>query len=84
MAKNYCSVSLLFVVNKIFEKLVNSRLVNHLKKCGLYYDFKYSFRSSQSTANLLTVVSDRIARAVNRSGATRALAINISKAFDRV
>ena len=33
---------------------------------------------------LLTVVSDRIARAFNRSGATRAVALDISKAFDRV
>ena len=32
----------------------------------------------------LTVVSDRIARAINRSGATRAMALDISKAFDRV
>ena len=31
----------------------------------------------------LTVVSDRIARAFNRSGATRAMALDISKAFDR-
>ena len=30
------------------------------------------------------VVSDRIARAFNRSGATRAVALDISKAFDRV
>ena len=35
-------------------------------------------------ADLLTVVSDRIARAFNRSGATRAVALDISKAFDRV
>ena len=34
--------------------------------------------------DLLTVVSGRIARAVKRSGATRALALDISKAFDRV
>ena len=34
--------------------------------------------------DLLTVVSDRIARAFNRSGATRAVALDISKAFDRV
>ena len=33
---------------------------------------------------LLTVVSDRIARAFNRSGATRAVALDISKTFDRV
>ena len=46
--------------------------------------FQYGFRSSQSTADLLTVVSDRIARAFSRSGATRAVALDISKAFDRV
>ena len=47
-------------------------------------NFQYGFRSSQSTADLLTVVSDRIARAFNRSGATRAVALDISNAFDRV
>ena len=43
-----------------------------------------SFRSSQSTANLLTVVSDWINRTFNRSGATRAVALDIFKAFGRV
>ena len=33
---------------------------------------------------LLTVVSNRIARAFNRSGATQAVALDISKALDRV
>ena len=47
-------------------------------------DFQYCFSSSRSTADLLAVVSDRIARAFNRSGATRAVALDISKAFDRV
>ena len=83
-AKNYRPVSLLSVVSKVFEKLVNNRIVDHLEKCGLFSDFQYGFRSSRSTADLLTVVSDRIARAFNRSGATRAVALDISKAFDRV
>ena len=34
--------------------------------------------------SFLTVVSDRFARAFNRSGATRAVALDISKTFDRV
>ena len=34
--------------------------------------------------DLLTVVSDRIARVFNRSGTTRAVGLDISKAFDRV
>ena len=82
-AKNYSPVSLLFVVSKLFEKLINNRIFDHLEKCGLFYDFQYGFRSSRSTADFLTVVSDRIPRAFNRSGATRAVAIDIFKAFDR-
>ena len=82
-AKNYSPVSLLSVVSEVFEKL-NNRFVDHLEKCGLFSDFQYGFKSSQLTADLLTVVSDRIARAFNRSGATRAMALDISKAFDRV
>ena len=83
-AKNYCPVSLLSVVSKVFEKLVNNRIVDHLEKCDLFSDFQYGFRYSRSTADLLTVVSDRIARAFNRPGTTRAVALDISKAFDRV
>ena len=49
-----------------------------------FSDFQIGFRSSKSTADLLTVVSDRIARAFNRSGATRAVPLDISKAFNRV
>ena len=82
--KNYHPVSLLSVVNKVFEKLLNNKIVDYLEKCGLFSDFQYGFRSSRSTADLLTVMSDRIARAFNRSGATRAVALDISQAFDRV
>ena len=67
-AKNSRPVSLLSVVGKVFEKLVNNRIVDHLEKCGLVSDYQYGFRPSPSTAGLLTVVSDRIARASNRSG----------------
>ena len=49
-----------------------------------FYDFQCGFRSSQSTADLLTVVSDRIARAFNRSVATQAVVLDISKAFNRI
>ena len=40
--------------------------------------------SSRSTADLLTVASDRIARAFNGSLVTQAVALDISKASDRV
>ena len=35
-AKNYRPVSLISVVSKVFEKLVNNRIVNHLEKCVFF------------------------------------------------
>ena len=61
---------LLSVVSKVFEKLVNNRIADHLDKCGLLSDFQYGFRSSESTADLPAVIFDRIARAFNRPRAT--------------
>ena len=78
-AKNYRPVSLLSVVSKVFEKFVNNRILDHLEKCGLFSHFQYGFRSSQSTTDLLKVVSDRIARVFNRSRGTPAVALEISK-----
>ena len=67
------------MVSKVFEKLVD-----RLKKCGFFSDFQYDFRSSQSTADLLTIVPYRTASAFDRSRATRAVPFYISKAFDSV
>ena len=69
-AKNYSPVILLSVVSKVFEKLVNNRLLITWRNVVFFSDFQYGFRSSRSIADLLTVVSDRIGRAFNRSGAT--------------
>ena len=66
------------------KKLVNNRIIDHLKKCDLVSECQYGFRSFQSTADLPKVVSDRIAKVFNRSGATQAIALDTSKAFDRV
>ena len=38
-AKNYQPVNPLSVVGKVFEKLVNNRIVDHLQKCGLFFIF---------------------------------------------
>ena len=49
------------MVIKVFGKLINNRTVDHLEKCDLFSDFQYDSRSSRSTVDLLTVVSDRMA-----------------------
>ena len=82
-AKKYLPVGLLSEFSKIFEELVNNGIVNHLEK-SLFSDFQCCFRSSQSIADLLPVVSDGITRAFNSSRATRAVVLDTSKAFDGV
>ena len=44
--KNYCPVTLLSVASKVFEKLVNNRILDHLEECGFFSDFQYGFRFS--------------------------------------
>ena len=63
------------MVSEVFEKLVNNRIVDHLEICELFSNLHYNFRSSQSSADLQTVVSDRIARAFNRSGTTQTVVV---------
>ena len=48
------------------------------------WHFFYSQYGLFDQLQIFSVVSDRIARAFNRSGVTRAAALDIFKAFDRV
>ena len=77
-------VFFLWLVNTLKNLQIHNRIVDHLEKCGLFSDFQHGFRSSPSTADLLIVVSNRITSSFNRSGVARAVALDISKAFDRV
>ena len=65
-------------------KNLNNKIVDHLEKYGLFSDFQYGFGSFQSTADFLTVVSDRITWALSGCWANLAAALDISKAFNRI
>ena len=82
--RNYRPISLLSVISKVFECLICSPLVRHLDFHNLFSDSQYGFRAGRSTADVLTVISDRVYRALNICGEGRAIALDISKAFDKV
>ena len=42
MEKYKEGVSLLSVVIKVFEKLVNNRIIDHLEKCDLFFSMVFS------------------------------------------
>ena len=55
-----------------------------VRVCRSECESVYDFRSSRSNADLLAVASYRTTKTFNRSGATRAAALDIPKVFDRV
>ena len=82
--RNYRPISLLPIISKVFESLINGALVSHLESHGLFSDKQYGFRVARSTADLLTVITERFYRALDQCGEARAVALDISKAFDKV
>ena len=82
--RNYRPISLLPVISKIFESVINLSLVKHIESLGLFSDSQYGFRSGRSTADVLTVITERVNSALDNSGQARAVALDISKAFDKV
>ena len=62
-----------FLVRKTFEKLVNNKLTDPLKKIGLSSSFQYGSRSSCLIADLWRVVSYRIA--INKSSFSPTVAL---------
>ena len=66
------------------EKLVNKRIVHHLEKCDPFSDLQHGFWFSLSTSDLLTVVSDRIARVFNKSVVLELWHFIYPRPFDKV
>ena len=54
------------------------------KHSGIFSDLQYGIRAFQSTADILTVLSERIYNSLGAGGDTRAIALDIAKAFDKV
>ena len=69
--------NLLSILKSLTNLLISSKNV-------AFFYFKHGFRSSHSTINLLTAASDKTGRAFSRSRDTQAVALDTSKAFDRV
>ena len=80
----YRPISLLSIISKIFESILNKYTINYLNANNLLSDVQYGFRPSRSTADVLTVISHRISKALDSTFDARAIALDISKAFDQV
>ena len=85
LKKNYRPISLLPICGKIFEKLVFDVMYEFLNKNNLTPK-QSGFRPGDSTINQLLSITNEIHKAFDKypSRETRAIFLDISKAFDKV
>ena len=84
LTSNYRTIALTCVLSKIFKTLLNSHFLDHLESHSLISDHQYGFRRSRSTGDILSYLTDLWSSALRDYGESCVVALDISKAFDRV
>ncbi len=80
----YRPISLLSVINKIFERIIYHRLNDHFRNNDLFYEKQYGFRSGRSTMHALSEVVQYIREAGDCKENVCSVFVDLSKAFDTV
>ena len=81
---NYLPISLLCICSKIFEKLIYDDMFNFLIENNLITQHQSGFMPGDSTINQLLSITTEIYNAFEKYEETRALFLDLSKAFDKV
>ena len=71
---SYRPISLLPIAGKIFEALINRRLVDFLESNQLLSDVQYGFRHARSTGDLLSYVTEHVGQILDKQGETVSVA----------
>ena len=84
LIKNYRPISILNTINKIFEKILHSRLSKYLEDFSLLYKYQFGFRKNHSTELALIEIVDQIRFSLDDNNMTCGIFVDLSKAFDTV
>ena len=81
---NYRPVSLLTTFSKIFERIFYDRLKSFLKLQKILFELQFGFREEHSTYMAITILMDKIIKALENGHYVIGLFLDFSKAFDTV
>ena len=84
LVSNYRPISLLSNINKIFEKLVYSRLYSFLELHKCIYDLQFGFRAKHSTQHALASLTEMVKQALDQGNFACGIFVDFAKAFDTV
>ena len=81
---NYRPIALISCLSKIFESILNKKIHKHLSLHNLLSVHQYGFQQGRSTGDLLAFLTESWPSSFRDFGETFAVALDISKTFDRV
>jgi len=81
---NYRSISILTSFSKLFEKLMQNRLLKHLTDHNILSKEQFSFRTKLKTENTTYQLTNEILNALNTNLLIDGIFCNLEKAFDCV
>ena len=81
---NYRPISLLSTIDKIFEKLMYSRIIKFLEKFKCIYPLQFGFRQNHSTNHALINITENIRNALDSGQFACGIFVDLQKAFDTV
>ena len=81
---NYRPISVLPLISKILEKIVNKQLKYYLEKKGILYKHQYGFRSKYSTKLSLIHLINNLIHQIDSGKASIGIVIDFAKAFDTI
>ncbi|CAG9818170.1 unnamed protein product [Phaedon cochleariae] len=81
LPSNYRTIALLSIILKIMKKAINIELMKYLEHSGIINDRQYGLRHQRSTGDLLSHIWQQ---SIEKYGETLAVALDITKTFDRV
>ena len=81
---NYRPISLLSIINKIYEKAIYSRIYRFLEKNKLINSSQFGFRQGHSTEMAISEFYEKVLKSQDQGKATCAVLLDLAKAFDSV
>lgn len=81
---NYRPISVLYVINTVFEKLISRRMNSFLNKFDILSDVQHGFRPGRSTSSAAPTVAEIVNNALNDNRLVAGIFIDLRKAFDTV
>ncbi len=83
-AASYRPISLLPVMSKLFEKLLNKRLKPIIERKNLILNHQFRFQSKHSTIDQVHRITNIIEKALEEKKVCSAVFLDVAQAFDKV